>query len=186
GLLTASIVILIMFLITDDSSQAIDSFSVEELSSALEDKGYRTISQDDFISFSVYLDETKTKDKDEKDQKAKSDKQDKDKDSDKEKEKSKEKGDTDKEQTEKKEQGKKDDDEKEKPKSVTITVKEGFVSQDIGEALKDKDIIKDSSDFVKYMEDNGYSAYIQIGKFKVNSDMSLKELAETLTTYPGS
>src|SRR5690625_2460426 len=59
GLLTASIVLLIMFLITDDGGQAIEEYSVEELSEAIEDKGYRVITQDDFISFSMYLDEQK-------------------------------------------------------------------------------------------------------------------------------
>lgn len=182
GLLTASIVLLIMFLITDDSGQNIDELSVEELAGALEDKGYRTISQDDFISYSVYLDEQQAANEEEK----KDDKQDQKKDEE-EKEASDKAEKKDKDKDKESEEKEKDEEEKEEERtSATITVKQGFVSQDIGEALKDAKIIDDVDEFVKYMEDNGYSSYIQIGKFKVNSDMSLKKLAETLTTYPGS
>lgn len=177
GLLTASIVLLIMFLITDDSGQVVDELSVEELSAALEDKGYRTISQDDFISYSVYLDE----------EMANSESDDQDKDSSKKTEDEQKDKKNDKDNNDKKESSKdkKKDKKEEKTTSATIKVEQGFVSQDIGNALKDADIIDDIDEFVNYMEDNEYSPYIQIGKFKVNSDMSLKKLAETLTTYPG-
>lgn len=177
---------LIMYTITDDSSQAVDQLSVEELSDALEEKGYRTISQDDFISYSVYLDEQKkaaqeegNESKEVKDSKKK--KKEKSDDDDKSQSKSKDK--KDKDDQKKKKKDKKD--KKDKKKSATIKVEQGYVSQDIGEALKNENIIDDVDKFVKYMEDNGYSENIQIGSFKVNSDMSLKKLAETLTTYPG-
>lgn len=179
GLLTASIVLLIMYVVTDDSNQAIDNLSVEELSSALEEHGYRTISQDDFISYSVYLDEEKAKEDEEKNENSTSKKEDKPKTKD-----SKNETNVGEEKTEKDN----DTDKKEKktPKKVTINVEQGFVSQDIAQLLVDEGIIDNESDFVNYMEDNGYSPYIQIGKFTVNSDMNNKQLAETLTTYPGN
>ncbi|HLS23838.1 MAG TPA: hypothetical protein VK037_08000 [Pseudogracilibacillus sp.] len=178
GLLTASIVLLIMFLITDDGGQAIEEYSVEELSEAIEDKGYRVITQDDFISFSMYLDEQKNvenndEEKEKKD-KEKEQKDKKDTKSDKEKKKDKD------------EKDKKKDKEKDKRKKATVRVKQGDVIKDIGDRLKDEGIIKDVNEFVAYMEDNDYSPYLQIGSFKVHSDMSLKEIAETLTTYPGN
>src|SRR5699024_1916651 len=181
GLLTASIVLLIMFLITDDGGQAIEEYSVEELSEAIEDKGYRVITQDDFISFSMYLDEQKkvenNDEEKEKKDKEKEQKDKKDKKSDKEKKKDKDKKDKDK-------KDKKKDKEKDKRKKATVRVKQGDVIKDIGDRLKDEGIIKDVDKFVDYMEDNDYSSYVQIGSFKVHSDMSLKEIAETLTTYP--
>jgi len=181
GLLTASIVLFIMYLIVDDTSQAIEDLSVEELATALEDKGYRTITQDEFISYSVYRDEQKEAEEKKESEKAKSNKASKDDSKDKVEEKE-EKNRTD----EKKQETKKDEKEKKKPKTATITVKEGSVTQDIGKELEKEGIVKDANEFVKYMEDNDYSSRIQIGKFKVNSDMSLKQLAETFTTYPGS
>lgn len=200
GLLTASIVLFIMYSITDDPNQTADQLSVEQLSAALEDKGYRTISQDEFISYSVYLDEEQVDETDEKknstkddsskndENKDKKDEKNKDEDTNKKKDSDKKDNDSDKKDNDKKDEDKDEDkkDEKEKSKSVTIEVKEGFVSEDIGKVLKEQGIIKDVDKFAKYMEDNGYSSKIQIGKFKVNSDMSSKELAEKLTTYPGS
>lgn len=191
GLLTASIVLLIMYVVTDDSSQAIDNLSVEELSSALEEHGYRTISQDDFISYSIYLDEEKAKEDTKKDDKALAEKSDKnnEKDSDKKTDDKKDKNDSDQDATEKQENDKREEQEETEEKSskkVTISVEQGFVSQDIAKVLKEQGIIEDENKFVKYMEDNGYSSYIQIGKFTVNSDMNNKQLAETLTTYPGN
>lgn len=177
-----------MYMLTDDSSQAIDTLSVEELSSALEEKGYRTISQDDFISYSVYLDEQKAKENTEQDNKTTTKKTDKDneKDSDKNTDEKKNEENTEQDMADKPDSDKRDDKVEKSSKKVTINVEQGFVSQDIAKVLKDKGIIKDENKFIKYMEDNGYSPYIQIGKFTVNSDMDNKQLAETLTTYPGN
>lgn len=60
------------------------------------------------------------------------------------------------------------------------------MTQDIADTLIEKKIIDDRQEFLDYLDDNDYSAYIQIGTFEVNSDMSLKELAEVVTTYPGN
>lgn len=174
GLLTASVILFIMYLITDDSSQAIENLSVEELKSALEEKGFRTITEDEYISFSVYQDE-KQKQANEKDKNSKKENV-RDKQDDK----------NVKEDAKNDEEKEKKEEDKDKPKEIKLKVEPGFVSQDIAKILKDEDIIDDTAKFVKYMEDNGYSPYIQIGTFTVNSDMSLKELAETLTTYPGN
>lgn len=172
GLLTASLILFIIYLVTDESTQAVEELSVEELTEALEEKGYRTITEDEFISYSVYLDEKQQEDKEadgKKDQKSTKE------------EKSKEK-----DQEDAVEEEEEQEEENEEPKTISFKVEPGFVSQDIGEILKDEDIIDDASEFVRYMEDNGYSSYIQIGTFKVNSDMTLKEIAETLTTFPGN
>src|SRR5699024_7716798 len=114
--------------------------------------------------------EEKTKkDNDKKKQDKKSDK---DKDADKSKEKSDKK--------------KKKDKDSDKPKKVTFTTEPGVVTEDIAEILYDKKVIDDKRKFEDYLEDNGHSAYIQIGKFEVTTDMSFKEIAEVITTYPGS
>src|SRR5699024_9109422 len=113
-----------------------------------------------------------SKETDKKEQDKKSDKN-KDKDLDKTKEKS----DKDK---------KKDKKDSDKPKKVTFTTKPGVVTEDIAEILYDKNVIDDKRKFEDYLEDNDHSAYIQIGTFEVTTDMSFNEIAEVITTYPGS
>src|SRR5699024_12554084 len=68
-----------------------------------------------------------------------------------------------------------------------LKVDENTYTPDIADKLIDKKIIdKDEGDkFIEYIEDNDYSDYIQLGTFKVDSEMSMKDLAETFTTYPG-
>src|SRR5699024_6820779 len=106
-------------------------------------------------------DDKSSKDNDKKKQDKKSDK---DKDADKSKEKSDKK--------------KKKDKDSDKPKKVTFTTEPGVVTEDIAEILYDKKVIDDKRKFEDYLEDNGHSAYIQIGKFEVTTDMSFKEIAE--------
>jgi len=180
GLLTASIIILIFFLINDEPLQDTDALSVEELADAIESKGFRVINEDDFISYSLYLDEENAKKLEEEEKQKKKEKKNNEKDKDVDKD------DDNKKQDNKKEDADEADKDRKETKTVTISVEQGFVSQDIAQVLKAENIIDNEAEFVKYMEDNGYSPYIQIGKFKVKSDMDLKQLAETLTTYPGN
>lgn len=189
GLLTASIIILLMFLIIDEEEASIEEYSLEELTEAVEEKGYRVISQDDFISFSMYLDEQKNGEKQEEKEKKKDEKKvDKEEKKDKKATASNKKDKKEKEDTSKKKDKKeiKDKKDKKERKTATIRVQQGDLPKDIGIQLKEKGIIKNVDKFVKYMEDNNYSPKVQIGSFKVNSDMSHKEIAETLTTYPGN
>src|SRR5699024_3400657 len=53
--------------------------------------------------------------------------------------------------------------------------------------LVDGKIIKkdERDDFIDYMDGEGYSEEVQLGKFKVDSEMDFKELAKTFITYPG-
>src|SRR5690625_19864 len=194
GLLTATIILLIMYIIIDDSGPAVENLTVEELSSALEEKGFRTITQDEFISYSVYLDEMKVEEVNKTDSLQDNEKSDRNKskteksNSDKATDKDKKEKDTDKQQdkNENTDNNKKEKDKDKEIKTATITVEQGNVSQHIGEKLEQEGIIKDAAEFTKYMEDNNYSSRIQIGSFKVKSDMSLKDLAETFTTFPGT
>lgn len=174
GLLTASIILFAMYYMIDDTSQAVNELSVEELTVALEEKGYRAISENEFISYSVYLDE---KQKENEEDKTKEDKSDKVKEQQPD-----DIAEEDKDAVNEEEQ----EEEQEEAKSISFKVESGDVSQDIAKILKSEGIIDDEVKFIQYMENNGYSPYIQIGTFTVNSDMSLKEIAETLTTYPGS
>lgn len=72
-------------------------------------------------------------------------------------------------------------DEEEAKATYTINIKSGMLPSEISEVLADNQIVKDAFKFSQYLEKNNYSKYIQLGKHKVNSDMSQKELAEELT-----
>lgn len=177
GLLTAAILLFAFYFIIDETEATLDNVPVEEMIEKVEENGYRVITEDEFISYSFYLEEKHQKEsKEENSDKKSNDKNSKDK---KDKDKN-EKKDNDKNKTDDK------DEKKDEVKKVSFTVKEGFVSNDIADILVENGIIDDSAKFVKYLEDNNYSPYIQLGTFEVTSDMSYKELAETITTYPGN
>lgn len=185
GLLSSAIIMLGFNFFDNSSKESIENVPVDELITKVEEDGYRVITDDEFISYSFFVEQEKqeqaSKEDDNKQKDKAEDKDEKEKDKDKEKQ---EKADKDKKDTKKAEKEEAEDD-KEKVIKAKFTTKSGVVSQDIADILVEKKIIKDSKKFAKYLEDNDYSPYIQLGTFEVNSDMSFKELAETVTTYPG-
>lgn len=91
-----------------------------------------------------------------------------------------------KEKIEATEQKKKEEksDETSKPKTIItyhLEVTSGMTSNDIVERLLNAKIIKDSEQFQNYLDDNGYSTNIQLGVFILTSDMSLEQIARTIT-----
>lgn len=168
GLFTASVLTLGFYLFSDSSNAANEDMTTDELIAKVEEAGYRVITDEEFISYSLYIDEKNEQAKSEEvkkdDEKADKKKEDKDK----------------KDSKKKKDKKKKDD-----VKKAKITIKSGDVLADIAEQLADKKIIKNKQKFIDYLEDSDYSSKIQLGTFEVNSDMSMKEIAKTLTTYPG-
>lgn len=183
GLFTAGILSLGFYFLTDSSKESIENVAVEDMIAQVEENGYRVITEDEFISFSMYMDTMKEEeaqtasaktDKEKEEQKSKEEETDTKKKDDKEKEKD----------TKKKE---KKEDKTDKVTKTKFTIKKGDVTQDIADTLVDKKILSkgERDKFIKYLEDNDYSPYIQLGTFEVTSEMSIKELAETVTTYPG-
>lgn len=146
------------------------SFSEEELIALVEDEGYHVITNEEYITYSLNKDET-GENQEASNSEEKEKKEDKD---DKKEEKS-----DDNEEDEK--------DEEDEVVKASIKVDEDTYTPDIADKLIDEKIIdKDDGDkFIDYIEDNDYSDYIQLGTFKVDSEMSMKDLAETFTTYPG-
>ena len=143
----------------------------------VEKQGYHVVDQEEYISFS--LDKEAVKDQ-EKQESTKKDDKNKEKADSSKQDKPKENN-----QDKSKETDEKDAVEEEVTKA-TFKVKQGIYTPQIADILVEEKIIDDKNKFIKYMDENGYSDYIQLGTFKVTSDMSLKELAETLTTYPGN
>src|SRR5699024_3992524 len=161
-------------------SAAVENIPVEELIAQIEEDDYRVISEEDFISFSLMdkdeveanakekADKEKKSDKKEETTKSSDDKSSKDKDKKKIDKKSDKDKDADKTK-DKSDKKKKKDKDSDKPKKVTFTTEPGVVTEDIAEILYDKKVIDDKREFEDYLEDNGHSAYIQIGKFAVTT-----------------
>lgn len=170
GLFTASFIIFIIFLFNNTSNDASD-LTVEQMIESIETDGYRVITEEDYISYTINKDQIQQNEiEDEK----------------KAKEKKREKKDDKKAGQDKQQADPSSKQEKEKPeektvKSYTVKVKSGMMPEEIAKLLEKNDIIDDAFSFSTYLEDNGYSPYVQIGSFKVKSDMSRKEIAELIT-----
>src|SRR5699024_11173996 len=165
GLFTASVLTLGFYLFSDSSNAANEDMTTDELIAKVEEAGYRVITDEEFISYSLYIDEKneqakseEVKKDDEKADKKKEDKDKKKKDGKKDKkkeEKEKNKKNKDKKDSKKKkDKKKKDKKKKDDVKKAKITIKSGDVLADIAEQLADKKIIKNKQKFIDYLEDN--------------------------------
>ncbi|WP_400242396.1 hypothetical protein AB3U99_15665 [Niallia sp. JL1B1071] len=65
--------------------------------------------------------------------------------------------------------------------TYTLKVKSGMSISTIAELLYKNKIVKDQKEFETYLIDNEYHTKIQVGSFRLTSNMSHKKIAETLT-----
>lgn len=65
--------------------------------------------------------------------------------------------------------------------SMTLSVEIGMASSEISAQLEDAGIILNKVDMDNYLSDQGLAERIQIGNYELNSSMSLKQIAETIT-----
>ncbi|MBR7797020.1 hypothetical protein GT022_13315 [Agaribacter marinus] len=56
-----------------------------------------------------------------------------------------------------------------------------MASSEISSLLEENKLIKDASEFSDYLEENDYSQRVQIGKYKLNTDMGPYQIAEAIT-----
>lgn len=168
GLFTASFIIFIIFLFNNTSNNQKD-FSVDEMISSIETNGYRVITEEEYITYTIKKDQAQAEAQ-EKNKKSKENK--------KEEDKSKP---TSKDKNTESDKPNEDEDEKNEVKKYTVKIKSGMVPQEVAKLLEENHIIDDAASFSKFLEDNGYSPYVQIDSFKVTSDMSRKEIAEIIT-----
>ncbi len=170
GLLTASLLLLGFYYFLNDSAASSD-IPVEEMIAEIESNGHRVITEKEFIAYTIN-NETEV----DSDQESKKDDK-KEKSSNKKKSNDKKNSSKDK---------KKKEDKKDEIIKAKFTTKDGVVTQEVADILVDEKIIDDRQKFVEYLDDNDYSSYLQVGTFEVTSDMSMKEIAEVITTYPGN
>lgn len=177
GLLTASVILFVFYQFLGQK-ELTEEESVDEMIASIEADGYRVISESEYISLSVtkHEDDRKQSDVEDNDKSKKEDKEKtKDKKPDKDEDKKEDKSSTKKEEKE---------DKKEKQvESYTLTIKENMMPSTISELLAENKIIKDAAKFSKFLEDEGYSPKVQIGKHKLNSDMNHREIAEELIKF---
>lgn len=184
GLFTASLILLIGYYFFEPKTTLPDHETVDEMVDNIEKEGYRVISESEYISLATAKNELntlQTEAEEENDKKADNQKTDKNKTKDtKEKKNDDKKKNTDK-KTDKKKDKKKDSKKKNDVKTYTLVVEENMLPSMISEKLEKNKIIKDATKFSKFMEDNNYSPYLQIGEFKLKSDMSMEQIAKAIT-----
>ncbi len=172
GLIFAGLVLLIVYQFFDQPEATLEGVEIETLIATIKDNGYHVMEESEYIKLSVLQDsiideeeDTSEQDKEEK----------KDDEADKNNEKE---SDEEEEQAEEEEE-----EEVEEPTAITYTVniKPDMLPSDVSTILQEQGIIDDASAFNQFLENEDYSKLIQIGKFKVSSDMSNHELAKALT-----
>lgn len=71
--------------------------------------------------------------------------------------------------------------EKKEVKTFTLDVRSGMGTSEVSKALEKAGMIKSASDFESYIINEGKASSIQLGKSKLNSEMSQKEILAELT-----
>lgn len=184
GLLTASLLLLITYYFSKPKAEVptiSESETIDEMILTLEDEGYRVITESEYISFAVNNQSNQDQEDDEqeeKEEKQEKDEEEEKKDKNKDQDKDKKKKDKDKDKDNKEEN---EEEPEEEPTTFTLVIEEDMVPSTVSQILEDNNIIESATKFNEYLEDNDYSKYVQIGEFKLSSDMSMKEVAKALT-----
>lgn len=166
GLLVSSVLLFVYYAYFEEEAKPeviTEELSIEDMIAEVEATGNKVLTNEDYMALTLSPDDNA----DSKD----SDKKDKDSDKD------------DKKPSEKEEET--DEEEDLSIISYTFDTEDGVVSEDIADLLVKNKIIDDKWAFLSYLEDNDYMKYIQLGEFTVSNDMSFKDIAEIITTYPG-
>lgn len=65
--------------------------------------------------------------------------------------------------------------------SITLSIQLGMTSSEISTIIEDAGIILNKVDLDNYLSDQGLAGRLQVGNYELNSSMSLKQIAETIT-----
>lgn len=163
GLFTAGIIMLVGTFFFDNSTKQAEDISIHEMVPVMEEEGYHVITEEEYISLSVQKDNANQKvssAKNESSAKAETEEMDK---------------------VDKEKKDKEDEKEKDQVTKYTINIKSGMLPSTISELLADNKVIDDANKFSAYLEKHNYSPKVQLGKFKVTSEMSFNEIAEEIT-----
>ncbi|MDO5456724.1 MAG: endolytic transglycosylase MltG [Crenarchaeota archaeon] len=64
---------------------------------------------------------------------------------------------------------------------ATIQVRENSTAEEIGRSLADQGLIDDLETFETFMMENGYHENFQAGEYQINSEMTMKDIAQVVT-----
>lgn len=80
-------------------------------------------------------------------------------------------------------QDSKSEPEKSEATTYELTISSGMTPGDISSNLVEAKVLKSDQkdDFDRYLHDNKLEKYVQLGKFKLSSDMSIEEMAKVIT-----
>ncbi|MBM7569662.1 hypothetical protein [Aquibacillus albus] len=70
---------------------------------------------------------------------------------------------------------------KEKVTHHTLVINTGMSSMTIADELFNIGLIQDTEEFNQFLEENDYSTKIQIGEYQLSTDMTEKQIADTIT-----
>ncbi len=65
--------------------------------------------------------------------------------------------------------------------SYTLVIKRGMGTSEVSKALKNGGIIKDDAEFERYIINHDQAKYIQIGDYKLTSEMTNEEILKVIT-----
>lgn len=68
---------------------------------------------------------------------------------------------------------------------MTLEVSEDSTIEGIGQALLDEEMIEDTKAFQDFMMQNDYHESLQVGEYQINSDMTLKDIAQVISGSTG-
>ncbi|SET62773.1 YceG-like family protein [Salinibacillus kushneri] len=158
GILTATLLISVIYYVGDDSSANEDNvkaLTVEEATAYLKDEGFNVVNQQKWENINQTL----------ADQKKQLE--------------SNQKEDAKKESNNSRNQEEEEDSPDNNP--VTIQIESGMATGEVADLLEEEGIIDNASEFESYLGEHGYEKAVQIGTFEVNSAMNFSEIAETIT-----
>ncbi|HEY4602647.1 MAG TPA: hypothetical protein VIG73_15370 [Cerasibacillus sp.] len=179
GLLTAGILLVGIYYFSDQPAHMQQDLSVDDMVEEMKKQGYRVMTEEEYITLSVTKDQQNQTNKDAKKQQIAS-ADEKTTDSTEKKESSK----TNEQKTDKKDNQKKSTKKKDKKddvKTYKLVIESGMPSSKVGEMLEKNKIIDDAQKFNEFLEDKDYSQRVQLGEFKIKSDMTYEEIAKAIT-----
>ena len=164
GLLTASLIILIIVYFFDKPDNHANEGSVDEMIATIKDEGYHVLSSSEYISLTV----------------AEVPEEDNDVDVDADVTKNNETEEDSNEAQTENDPKVEDTEEPEEAHEYTLTIEPNMLGPTISQLLEDNNVIDDADEFNRYLETEGYAPYLQLGDHDVSSDMTLYEIAEVI------
>lgn len=167
GLFTAGLIMLIGVYFFDTPSNEAEQVASDEMIPALEEEGYHVLTESEYISLSVNDGNN-------------SDSTDSDENTASEESGDGESGDQDTEESQEDGSEEYNTTEEGTETTYTLNIEQGMDSATICSLLAENDIIDDADEFSRYLKEEGYGLYIQIGEHELSSDMSFYEIAELI------